>query len=71
MMYHHINKTVKLLLSLINYAPRRGYVWGNGGIAPPFLISALSGERSGSRHGRFNHRIGGRWEDPAEGMDPG
>jgi hypothetical protein len=34
---------VNLSLGLINEAPHDKYIWGNGGIAPVFLASALDG----------------------------
>jgi hypothetical protein len=52
-------------------------MWENGGIAPPFLTSALGrGEWSASRPGRFTlgeialgtHWIGG-WVGPRAGLD--
>jgi hypothetical protein len=45
---------INLSLCLINYASRHEYIWVSGGIAPPFLISALDGsEWSASSLGRF------------------
>jgi hypothetical protein len=44
----------KVPLCLINYVPRHEDVWGSGGIALRFLISALDeGDWSASRPGRF------------------
>jgi hypothetical protein len=41
-------------LCLINFALCHEGIWVTGGIAPPFLTSALDGgEWSTSRHGRF------------------
>jgi hypothetical protein len=34
---------IKLVVGLINYAPRHENVWGSGGTAPSFLTSALDG----------------------------
>jgi hypothetical protein len=49
---------------------------GSGGIAPPFFTSALDGELSASRPGRFTHReIGpgthwmGGWVGPRADLD--
>jgi hypothetical protein len=51
--YHKLQK-VKLSLYLINYEPRHDDLWVSGGIASPFLISALDGGQwSVSRPGRF------------------
>jgi hypothetical protein len=36
-------KKAKLSLCLINSAPRHEDICGSGGIAPPFLVSALVG----------------------------
>jgi hypothetical protein len=45
-------KKVKLPMLLINYASQHEDVWGNGGTAPPFLITALDGDEwSASRSG--------------------
>jgi hypothetical protein len=45
---------VKLFLGLITEAPLREDEWRSGGIAPPFLTSALDeGKWSTSRSGRF------------------
>jgi hypothetical protein len=47
-------KKVKVSLRLINYAPHQEDVWESGGVAPPFLTSALDGrERSASLTCRF------------------
>jgi hypothetical protein len=60
-----------------NSAPRHEDVWGIGGIAPPFLTSALDGdELSASFFSRFTpvegvtgtHWIGG-WVVPRAGLD--
>jgi hypothetical protein len=68
---------VKLSLCLISYALRHEDVWGSGGIALPFLTSALDGgEWSASRPCRFNpgerasgtHWIGG-WVGPRVRLD--
>jgi hypothetical protein len=46
---------VKLSLCLLNEVLSHEDVWGSGGIAPPFLISALDGgEWSAWRPGCFN-----------------
>jgi hypothetical protein len=38
------------VVRVLNYAPRHEGVWGSGGVAPPFLTSALNvGELSGTR----------------------
>jgi hypothetical protein len=61
-------KKVNLSLRLINWELCHEDIWGSGGVAPPFLTSALhGGERSTSRPGRFaygerapgTHWIGG------------
>jgi hypothetical protein len=53
----HTKKNVKLSLCLINLALCHEDMWGSGGIAPPFLISALhGGEWSYSRIDNFTHR---------------
>jgi hypothetical protein len=36
-------KKVQLSLCLINKAPNHEEIWGSGGMAPPFLTSALDG----------------------------
>jgi hypothetical protein len=68
---------VKWSLCLISYAPRHEDVWGNEGIAPSFLTSALDGgDRSSPHPGRFTpgekslsiHRIGG-FVSPRAGLD--
>jgi hypothetical protein len=54
---------MKLIMGLINLAPRHADVWRSGRIAPPFLLSALEGcQWSASRPCRFTpgtHCIGG------------
>jgi hypothetical protein len=75
-MFKHVVK-VNSSLCLVNYAPRQEDVSGSGGIAPPFLNSALyGGEWPVSRPGRFDsgerandtHWIGG-WVSPRAGLD--
>jgi hypothetical protein len=50
---HYQHYHYRILVSSL--ASRREHVWGSGGIAPPFLCSALDGgEWSTSRHCRFS-----------------
>jgi hypothetical protein len=56
------------VIPVLNLAPRHEDVWGNGGIAPPFLTSALDGgEWSGGRSPEY-HWIGG-WVGSRAGLD--
>jgi hypothetical protein len=48
-------KRAKLSVGLISKVLRREDVWGSGGIAPPFLISALDGGRQLHALGVFTH----------------
>jgi hypothetical protein len=58
----HTKKNVKLSLCLINSALCHEDIWGGGGIAPPFLTSALDGgEWSDSRTGHFTHKKKSPW----------
>jgi hypothetical protein len=60
---------VKLSLCLISLALCHEDIWGSGGIATPFLTSALvGGEWSASRPCRFTHWIEG-WVGPGVGLD--
>jgi hypothetical protein len=74
---HKTTTKVKLTLCLINKALCHEDIWGSGGIAPPFLTSALDGgEWSASRPYRIiprerapgTHWVGG-WVGPRAGLD--
>jgi hypothetical protein len=72
-----VKKKVKLSLCVFNSTLCHEDVWGSGGIAPPFLTSALDGgERSASLPGRFTFGEGtsgtrwiGGWVGPRSGLD--
>jgi hypothetical protein len=75
--YTYYQKKAKLSLCLISQVLCHEYIWGSGGIAPPFLTSALDeGEWSASRPWRSTpgerapctHWTGG-WVCPKVGLD--
>jgi hypothetical protein len=72
---HNLNlfiEKVKLYLCLMNHALRHKDVWGSGGIAPPFLTSALDGGELSSPcpgHFTFGTHWRGGWVGPRTGLD--
>jgi hypothetical protein len=64
-----MQKKIKLLLWLINQALRHENIWRSGGIAPPFLVSALDRVRfMPGETASGTQRIGG-WVGPTAGLD--